>query len=251
MSARPLEGHPIAPRAHGSGRHQDRRRPVHREERRDAVLVFSLGEQEADPAQVAGAFLAHIADEKNVAPGFDFGDIQSPDIGQHNGQRVSVVTHARGEQFGPLPSNLHFGLFREHCVQMRCHDHKRRADGACPPAQAHHIALGVHLDIAEAGSLQHGHVGLSLGRLLEGRGRDLGQADGFLDDAVVLAIKVGGRRLESRAVADRLDGLVGCGGLSLRVGHAAKRKGGHDGQNCAANVRHRDRILASIGPHLN
>jgi hypothetical protein len=157
-----------------------------------------------------------------------FAGVEGADIGQQHRQRMGVVADARGIQLRPLAAHLHVGAFREHRVQVGGDHHQRRAGRSGAAAQAHDVALGVHLDVAQAGRLQLGQVGLGAHLLLERRGGDLGQLDGLGDDAVVLRLEAEEGGPEAGAGPDRAQRPVGRRGPRPGALRAGVRGEGQD-----------------------
>ncbi len=87
-----FEGHAITQRAGATGGDAAWASPFQREEAANVVLVFAFGEQIADTAQIARTFLAHGADEQDVALGLDTRLCHGPCEGQNRRCTCLVVT---------------------------------------------------------------------------------------------------------------------------------------------------------------
>ena len=240
MPARSLEGDAVAPGADRAVGDDIGARSVHRDEGRDPILVAPLAEQIAGPAQVPGPFLADIADEQDVAPGADVGGVERAKIPQQHRQGAGVIADPRRGEPGSLAPDRHIGSFREDGVEVGRQDDHGPAGRAAPAPKAHHIALGVHLEVRQAVGLQHRQIGVGADFFLERRRRDLGQGDDVADDTVMLGIEGGERGPEAGAGANGLQGSLGV------VCRARRRAGRAEGKDRGEQRRaeHRDHAAA-------
>ena len=108
-----------------------------------------------------------------------------------------------------LPLHLDVGAFGEHGVEVRVDDQHGPPGGAGATADAHHVALGVHLDVAQPLLAQHLHEHLRARLLLERRRRNLRQRNQLAHEAVVVGLDERHGLLELRPVDDGPDGGVG------------------------------------------
>ena len=158
-------------------------------------------EQRLAAAQVAVAFLAHGADEQQVAGGPDALLVERAQHLQQHGEAARVVGDAGPEAAIAVAAHLDVGAGGKHGVEVGGEHEARAATGA--GAHADHIALGVDANVGEAKFPQAaGEVG-GAHFLVEGRRLDLGERDLVGERDCVVALDGGERRLE-RGRGDQL-----------------------------------------------
>ena len=138
------------------------------------------------PSQVPQTFLSDggHGDQRQVAhPGTPG---EGPEHGQEHGEPPGVVGDPRTHPAVPLPANADLLIPREDRVQVsRDHQGARPGGTHVDPHVAHLVGVAG----PASGLLQEaGHLSPPLG-LLEGRGRDAGQADLVLDGPRILSAK--------------------------------------------------------------
>ena len=175
VPARPPEHHAVAPRTHAAGDDALDLGAVHRQEGVDLSGVAACGEQMAHAAQVARAFLAHIAHEQDIGAGADAGRVHRAQEGQVDRQAAGVVAHPGRQEPRAFPAHGDVGTGGEDGVEMGG-DHQRAAIAEAAPA-THHIADLVLFNLLKAMVAQHVEVGRGARALAEGRGGDFGQGD--------------------------------------------------------------------------
>ena len=132
---------------------------------------------------------------------------------------AGVVADPRRGQARALPLHLHVGAFGEHGVEMGVHDQHGSASRRGAAAEAHDVAFGVHLDVAQPVLAQHLHERLRPRLLLEGGRGNLGQRDQLADEAVLVGLDERHGLLEFRPVDQAADRRV------RRLGRRRRRRG--------------------------
>ena len=112
-------------------------------------------------AQVPFPFLADVADEEDVARRGELRRVERADEGEEEREPARVVADARRRQPRALPLHLHVGALGEDGVEVGIHDQHGSAGRRGAAAEAHDVAFGVHLDVAQPLLAQHLHERLA------------------------------------------------------------------------------------------
>jgi len=213
MTARRVEGDPIALRTDPAGDDPFHVRTVHGDEGADAILVTATLEQVPHAAQVAGAFLAHIGNEQNIRSGLDPRRVHRALPCQQNREAAGVVANARRKEFVAFSAHFHVRPGGKHRIEMRRDaDQRTIADAAANPGD---ISLGVGFQIGQPVRPGHVEPRLRTHRFAEGRRFDFGQADDVRHRSIMFGCQRRGGAAERIATIYPLDRRLGV------VGHGA------------------------------
>jgi len=212
------------------------------------ILSFhGLCEKKARAAQIAGAFLADVADEQNVARRLDVRRAHGAHGREQEREIARVVADARRHEPRAVALHAHVGALGENRVEVRRDGEQRRIAAAAP--QAHDVALRVALDVLEARLAEHFQISPALRLLAKRRRGNLRQRDEIAHELVVeLALERRARRLERRRRHDPLHadilgrGQGRVGGARARVAKQKRRdkRGAKSGQARQAKFHHGD-----------
>ncbi len=206
MSARPLEGDPVALAADRRPRDVPLGPAVDRKKRRDPVLVLSVVQEILHATQIPFPFFSDIPDEQDVGRRLELPGVEGADEREHERQSAGVVTDARRRQAGPRALHRHVRALREHRVEMS--DEGEHGGVTRPLAHAHHVPLGVHFHAAETRIAKRLKERVRPTLLLEGGSRDLGERNQLAHETVVVRADERPGVLELRAPENARDERV-------------------------------------------